>query len=453
MIKRAAYTILMLLTSCLISAQSIASHPQLKVISSILKELDYEWLISEEDFKTMIIVPLGEEYFSYVNPTSYVGGTINSLWEVNYGKQRASEKNDYLYARVYDYVFNESSSAWEKVDNEYPKTLTLTSTSSGTLMKTGLEGLLKNIIIKGDYEEGKLYYNTIGNTVVRIDGIEKGSNIYGPLQMENDTPLQVVETFVDGGCRVLVVDAPIMGARKSVSMLLSEKPELSKFAEIVSACCSYNDSPEEKLTAISSEGGNLLYYYPKNKYQLGYRQGYRHLLNNFHYTLYAPTNAAMEKAFAKGLPTIEDLRAAEEYDVKTTGEVGDSTIKIKTVMVDFVRYHLQDFSLPVDKGVKGGKYNTAKNILNYISDSDYYTAFRPYRLNVDVTESSLRVTDALGNTYNVVTNAGLHNMVANEYWMNKSNIIKKTSTVVIHAIDGPLMYSDDQFIYKFRYIK
>ena len=450
MIKRTAYTILMLLTSCLISAQSIASHSQLKVISSILKELDYEWLISEEDFKTMIIVPLNKEYFSYIDPTSYAGGTYNILWDINYGKVRETEIRDYLYARVYDYVFDESLGTWEKGDEKTSRPLTLSNSSA---FNAGLESMLKNMIIKGEYENGKLYYKTIGNTVVRIDGIEEGSNIYGPLQMENNAPLQVVETFVDRGCRVLVVDAPIMGARKSVDMLLREKPELSKFAEIVSECCSSTSSPKDKLTAASYGGGNLFYsYYQYDDWDRG-KIAYKYLLNDFHYTLYAPTNVAMEKAFAKGLPTIEDLRAAEKYDIQTTGEVGDSTYRVKTVMIDFVRYHLQDFSLFVDKGAKSGKYNTAKNILEYNSYREYYTAYRPYRLNVDVSESSLRVTDALGNTYNVVTNAGLYNMVANEYWINNSNCVEKASTVVVHAINGPLMYSEDQFIYKYRRIE
>ena len=46
----------------------------------------------------------------------------------------------------------------------------------------------------------------------------------------------------------------------------------------------------------------------------------------------------------------------------------------------------------------------------------------PYKVNVDVTESSLRVTDALGNTHNVLTNSGLYNLVANEYWADNINI-------------------------------
>ncbi len=438
MIRRTVYTILMLLTSCIISAQSIASHPQLKVMSNILKNMDYEWLISEEDFKTMIIVPLDEGMLSYIDPQSYADGPVNKLWEIVYGKIRETAKIETLHARIYDYVFNESLGIWEKFDNDNPKIYDY----NNNVLKNRLADFLDNIIIKGDYQEGKLYYKTIGDMIVRIDGVEKGSYIYGPLQMENDTPLQVVETFVDKGCRVLIVDGPVMSARKSVDMLINEKPELSKFGEIVEVCCSYASCTEDKLTAAAYGGGNMLYYHYNYK---GNSNPY-YLLNDFHYTIYAPTNEAMEKAFAKGLPTIDDLRAAVEYDIQTTGEIGDSTIKIKSVMINFVKYHIQDFSIFIDKGAKSGKYNTAKNIL------EENKAIRPYRLNVDVSESSMRVTDALGNTHNVITNAGLHNMVANEYWFKSSNI-QNSSTVVIHAIDGPLMYSNNQFVYEIGYIK
>lgn len=32
-------------------------------------------------------------------------------------------------------------------------------------------------------------------------------------------------------------------------------------------------------------------------------------------------------------------------------------------------------------------------------------------------------------------------------------VVDSVPSLVVHAIDGPLMYSDDQFVYKFRYIK
>jgi hypothetical protein len=125
-------------------------------------------------------------------------------------------------------------------------------------------------------------------------------------------------------------------------------------------------------------------------------------------------------------------------------------------MRNFVVYHIQDHSVLIDKGAKGGKYTTAKNVfkLNSYTDSDgnastEYKAVMPYKVNLDVTESSLRVTDALGNTHNVLTNSGLYNMVANEYWADALTTLSRllnSSTVVIHAIDGPLMYSNKQFV-------
>ena len=294
-----------------------------------------------------------------------------------------------------------------------------------------------------------MYYKTIGNMIVRIDGIEKGSTIYGPLQMEYNTPLTVVESIVEDDRLVLVVDGPIMGSRKSVYKLLSEKPEFSKFCDIIAECLLY-DTGRDRDYAVS--GANLFYrlYLLREPIGRPVFEKCRYLLNDFHYTIYAPTNAAMDEAFAKGLPTLDDLAA--EYEVHGP----DSAAKIIEIMRNFVMYHIQDHSIFIDKGAKGGKYATAKNVfkLNSYTDSDgnvstEYKAIMPYKVNVDVTESSLKVTDALGNTHNVLTNSGLYNMVANEYWADgpsTSYRLVNSSTVVIHAIDGPLMYSNKQFV-------
>ncbi|MBE6268403.1 MAG: hypothetical protein E7092_05295 [Bacteroidales bacterium] len=308
----------------------------------------------------------------------------------------------------------------------------------------------------GEYKEGKLYYKTLGNMIVRIDGIEKGSTIYGPLQMEYNTPLTVVESIVEDGRLVLVVDGPIMGSRKSVYKLLSEKPEFSKFSDIIAECLLYDTGRDREDYAVG--GANLFYklslFSEWSRPDRPEFEKYRYLLNDFHYTIYAPTNAAMDEAFAKGLPTLDDLAAAYEYDA--ANELSDSAVKIIEIMRNFVMYHIQDHSIFIDKGAKGGKYATAKNVfkLNSYTDSDgnvstEYKAIMPYKVNVDVTGSSLKVTDALGNTRNVLTNSGLYNMVANEYWADgpsTSNRLVNSSTVVIHAIDGPLMYSNKQFV-------
>ncbi|MBQ2787768.1 MAG: hypothetical protein IJF00_07435 [Bacteroidaceae bacterium] len=451
MIRKTLYTILLLMMCSIASAQSysvIVTNPQLSAMFHIINDLDYEHFLTDgcKDFKTIMIVPTNEGIAEYIDPLSYGNEKLN-MWSITYGD--VGNTKGFFYG-IYDCEFNESTHSWEKGDSlTMIKGTTVLSQSSP--LGNRLKDLLENSIIMGEYKEGKLYYKTIGNMIVRIDGIEKGSTIYGPLQMEYNTPLTVVESIVEDGRLVLVVDGPIMGSRKSVYKLLSEKPEFSKFCDIIAECLLYNTGRNRDDYAVG--GANLFYrlYLLREPYGQPEFEKCRYLLNDFHYTIYAPTNAAMDEAFAKGLPTLDDLAAA--YEVHGP----DSAAKIIEIMRNFVVYHIQDHSIFIDKGAKGGKYATAKNVfkLNSYTDSDgnvstEYKAIMPYKVNVDVTESSLKVTDALGNTHNVLTNSGLYNMVANEYWADGSpshpSRLVNSSTVVIHAIDGPLMYSNKQFV-------
>lgn len=462
MIRKSLYTILMLLTCSLASAQSLDNNTQLSVMRELLCNVsNHTQYISNEDFKTMIIIPTNDGMLSYIDPCSYKSLTLANIWEIKYND------NGKLMAAIYECEYNGSTNRWEKLSDTPIKTIN----SSIEAFRERTKHLLRNIIIKGDYVEGQFYYKTMNNMIVRIDGVDVNSNIYGPYQMENNAPLKIIETFVENGCRYLVVDGPIMGSRKPVNMLLADKPELSKFSEIVQACCIHKNLGNNHASTPFDGEGNLSYYQPVfSTLKKAKPQYYKRslLFDRGNHTIYAPTNAAMEEAFAKGLPTLDHLSAAEKYDAQLAemGEVGDSALKIIEVMADFVRYHIQDFSIMIDKNTQGGKYNTAKNIFVKETMLDnigyeyegYNVTGRTYRLNVEASESSLKVTDALGNKRKVIKENGLYNMVCTEYWVRNinyspTNSIATVSTVVVHAIDGPLLFSDDQFIFECKEAK
>lgn len=217
----------------------------------------------------------------------------------------------------------------------------------------------------------------------------------------------------------------------------------------------------------------------------------------------------MEEAFAKGLPTVAEFEAAEEEDV-IRKEADDEyhytkADSIKEVWLDFVKYHLQSNAVFIDGGSKNksGVYESGKTELTpavevaegvaeedlvlengkYVAvtikgvqyeiksnstpakDADgtysveYYTGLyspgTPYRLTVNVSSSGLSVTDNSGNTAHVLTEKGLYNMMATEYWINADPAKKNEmhpyeqqlanySFAVIHAIDHPLIYSKDK---------
>ena len=201
-----------------------------------------------------------------------------------------------------------------------------------------------------------------------------------------------------------------------------------------------------------------------------------YLLNNFNYTVYAPTNDAMKKAYEAGLPTLDDLEAAEVLDDSLGYDAATDTAsyaaKILEVMLDFVKYHIQDNSIYVDKGFASGDYESGKTELikstnvneetGEMTWNGKYSPGRPYKLRVNVSENGMTVTDCRngydpdshmslgGNTANVIMKEGMYNLMAHEFWYNgKVKIsnpwtatLNNSSSVVIHAIDAPLIYAD-----------
>ena len=100
------------------------------------------------------------------------------------------------------------------------------------------------------------------------------------------------------------------------------------------------------------------------------------------------------------------------------------------------------------------------NALVKVEGNTYYSIGKPYQLTVEASNSELKITDALSNVHNVNASTGLYNIIANEYWVDgtldygnnkrtENSMINSSSTIVIHAIDTPLMFSSEQFKYKF----
>jgi hypothetical protein len=124
-------------------------------------------------------------------------------------------------------------------------------------------------------------------------------------------------------------------------------------------------------------------------------------------------------------------------------------------MLDFVKYHIQDNSIFIDGGddFASGRYETAKT---------NPSTGRSYRLTINNDGKNLTVTGVNSNVQ-TVNKEKMYNVIAREYWLNNSKaesatMIETSSSVVLHAIDHPLLYKykigadlalpeNNQFIY------
>ena len=471
--KKIIYTLLLLTLCSRASAQEgtaygvvMQNSSQFQTITNALDILDYYVYLNQPSFAVIALMPTNDAMRSFVDPASYyvymASGQVPQMWKLNIDLTKTM--SDQLSADVYDCTIDEDGNP---VPEEVKRTTLRGLSNTSGVLYNRMKFLLENSIIMGFYKEGNEYYKTLGNSYVRIRKEGGVYKITSPLYAHEVT----ATAYEAENGLVLAMDSPIVPNRNSVSSILAQHPEFSQFFWAVQASGAsslYNSF--DYWVAGDQDYGNLL-----NIKQAGYigaedatKQKVTYLLNGYHYTIYAPTNAAMAEAFAAGLPDAEAINKAELLDEEEGlwGTPASHTDSLREVLLDFVKYHIQDNALFLDNALEPGYFDSGKtefvektNIDEESGEtvpSGTYIAGPSYKLKVR-NGSRLEVTDNMGTTAEVVKQDGLYNLVANEYWTEgRSNTIPYTarlnnsSFVVIHAINKPLLYSADQFKYEYK---
>ena len=466
-------------------------------MDKIIEKMEYDYYLYSMVSRYIFLLPTNNALLSFIDPCSY-SQDIRRLWEISLTPDKD------LRAYAYDCTVAPDGTVSKKASGSY-------SIISSNALTDRLEDMLDNIIIVEPYREGKKYYKTKGRNFVKVE--KKGEKKYEVAGSYHDNfgkSLESVDAYdgvdIKNGITV-ALDAVAMGTPNSVTRTLHDavvdgESIFSEFCAMVQECATNKRNTKDKWTAGDKEYGNLFSF--KAKGRVGGEDApasgkATYLLNNFHYTMYAPTNDAMQKAYAMGLPTLDDLADAEAYDeangLKNTSE--STADAIREVMLDFVKYHIQDNAIFVDVDTTGTfssvkteltistsvKENVREDQLeNYnividdegnemktLQDDGRYTivyypgtyiAGRPYGLNVKVDGGEMYVTDCRngydkkshaflgGNQTKVVTKEGAYNLMAREYWFTGSDtnpdgmMIDNSSFVVIHAIEDPLIFAD-----------
>ena len=473
------------------------------VMDNVITPMNYNYYLNSMVSRFIFLLPTNDGLLTYIDPVSY-GQTVKRMWEF-----KLDEKLQ-LYASIYECDENE--------DGTFTKRGTATPLRGGVsngILNNRMEDLLDNIIVVEPFREGKKYYKTKGRNFVKIEKKgEKNYEVSGSYHNNIGQPLVTVDAYDGEDIRngiTLALDGVVMGTPNSVAKTLHDAvvPGMDKenndsifkeFFGIVEACAVSKANSKNGWQAADQTYGNL--FNLKAPGLIGSEDATTnkatYLLNNYHYTVYAPTNAAMKKAYEAGLPTLEDLAAAEEYDLEMgytgPGSTAEDNLKsradsIKEVMLDFVKYHIQDNAIFVDVDT-AGVFETGKTELIKATQVDEatgeeswggkYSPGRPYKLDVKVKDGQMYVTDCRngysgdkalgGNQTKVVIKDGAYNLMAREYWLESSGAItnpnnvrlNNSSFVVIHAIEDPLIFADGahydskgneiatQFVYSYK---
>lgn len=173
--------------------------------------------------------------------------------------------------------------------------------------------------------------------------------------------------------------------------------------------------------------------------------------NTFHYTIYVPTNDAIQQAINDGI--INDWDA---INLMTNAIAKEEAI---SKLGRFLRYHFQDNSVLISGTNVEELYPTAALKTNDLASNFNTFKNKYYKLKVTSDGSNISLETEKGGTANVIKTNGLFNIIARDYIFNNSpatfndiNVvgssdkdysssrIETSSTAVIHQIDNVLRF-------------
>jgi hypothetical protein len=327
-----------------------------------------------------------------------------------------------------------------------------------------LQDILDTHIVIGRVWDGKnTYFRTKNGTGIRVTNPSDESNmmVEGSYQMNEGQPLRVSRVYdqrkevAGGNGKSYVLDGqPIMGTRRTVYDQLAAHPKyFSKFLELLQG----SGLLDEKTHDIGT--GNP----DDNKATGGINLS---LFNTYHYTIYVPSNEAIQQLQnEKLLPTEAELDR-EGYDAKTGAdpkldsiclaekwydEAEKETVKqdirskvasaLNTIVTDFIRYHVQDHSVAIGMAPDLDDEGNVMTNTKYESMKRDLETGRFYPLDINFSNTSMTVKDVVGNTAHVKTDGGLYNLICREYWFEGTGDNARlfmASDAVVHQIDAAL---------------
>lgn len=394
-----------------VSFPALVNENTMSIIYWGISNLEFEPYLNSMDSYYSFIIPTNDAMLQYVDPCSY-GNPNTILYQFYYDKETKSVK-----ARRYNY------------DIEMQQIIPGESLpdASEAQVRDRLEDLLNNLIIVGNIEDGNVYHKTKGGSFIKTANAGQAGSmtIAGSLQDELGRTITVGtiydQTETGNGKSYVVEQQMPLTSRKSAYSILGSNPAYKRFYELLNG---------SKLLSARSSGNSCV------------DQNIT-LFDAYNYTIYAPTNEAIEKMYADGtLPSWTDHDA---LTAETFGGDANALKKAKTLIEDrinnFLRYHIQDNSVIIGAAPQSN--------VKYESFTINPATKRFYSLQVSSSDNSMSVTDQMNNTRHVVTEDGLYNNQGREYWIsNKDNgtrsEIYNASDIVVHQIDGVLLYNESQ---------
>ena len=442
---------------------ALAHASTMNISYKIIDEHGFKPYLLSMDSKYALILPSNEAMKTLLDPATYGksktdAGTglkteIPNVIELTYDKDKMEFKAQRFEGSVDEY-------------GNITKGELKESNVDGTLLNTLQEDLMNQLIIiipdktktlEQYVAEGYSYFKTKGGGLIKVMKFGTDLTFQGGWQMEHDQFIPAENDYEKKNGKSYQVDLQTpMTAQNSVYLTLVDHSEFSGFLQL-----------------LQNDYSNLLAERLNNNYVVGMQSRANKnlkLLDNYNYTVYVPTNEAIKDLQdRKILPTTEELSKGVEEAIldsickaegwyagvkKTTQDSTnrrDEVAKVlTTILSDFVRYHVQDHSVAIGMAPDVNEDGSYRSSTSYESMKRNTETGRFVGLNVDFNNSQLTVKDVIGNVRHVKMDNNLYNIVCREYWFYPKDKkedptptrLFQASDVVIHQIDGVLMYEN-----------
>ena len=399
--------------------------------------------------KYSFIIPTNNALQTYYDPVSYKrtasDGTSTAVaykFEVNpEGK---------IAAKPYLVDWNElDASGRGTISEDVAENVTISNENSEGASKGDAFNHFKDIINSslsvGLFNPQQKFYMSMNGSPIIVDWDgDKVKGVAGSFQYERGYFVPVTEVFdkskQGNGVSYLVNDEPLMSTFVSPLGALTAEENADKFGTYAALV--------EGLDVVGTDDGS------------GHATMDRAIrsFNNYHYTIFVPKNESIQPLIDEHkLPTWDEIGDIDDcyatYVDQMTPE--DSTFmsteleNMKTVLTNFVTYHMQDNSVYVE----GEEHN------NDVYESQCLDTLtkRFVKLYVNYQHGGkMTVRDVCGNVRTV--DSDVNNLMTRQYYFNGGSLvgnacsqINLSSFIVIHQIDAPLypgqncFYDPDKF--------
>ena len=450
------------------------------IIKTVIEQLRYDYYLLAMDARYTFIVP-EDAHFLYYDPLTLTADKAKLYsfhYDTNMPKQNGAKKfwaNVYQFdPATYEIVDTLTEESWPVPVDKAQKPFNGIAQFAANRM----EDLMEYLIIVHDAGEDiftshKKYFMTKGYGTIKVDKSNHDAvKFYGGEQLENGTyvvssttsPQKNGVTFstVPGQENTptrLYTSIPTPPTR-SVYDNMKMHPQFSGFFNLCYPGEDYasNDSAVSTLRKVfkiktansqkelydSAKQYSIFYTQtlnpskPKEKGRItDYTKNTVPFFNIYHYTVYAPSNDAINEVIDLGLPTWEQVDT-----VVNTGRNLKAASMLRSI-IEFAKYHFQDNSVYVDNEIASKNYTSA--VINPKTN-------RFYELQVKSDGNSFTVEGEVGGPRRVILttddreNKDWNIMCRDNVYTSKTTgmdaeleLYSSSSFAVLQPIDGALL--------------